>query len=99
RPSRRTIWPYTTLFRSRAEPRAGRGAGLDDRSAKDRVPMNDTAVIVVSYNTRDLTLQAVASARKATDGLDARVIVADNDHGGVVDRKSTRLNSSHGSSS
>ena len=40
--------------------------------------MNDTAVIVVSYNTRDLTLQAVASVRKATDGLDARVIVADN---------------------
>ncbi len=40
--------------------------------------MNDTAVIVVSYNTRDLTLQSVASARKATDGLDARVIVADN---------------------
>jgi len=40
--------------------------------------MNDTAVIVVSYNTRDLTLQAVASARKATEGLDARVIVADN---------------------
>ena len=40
--------------------------------------MNDTAVIVVSYNTRDLTLQAVASARKASDGLDARVIVADN---------------------
>ena len=40
--------------------------------------MNDTVVIVVSYNTRDLTLQAVASARKAADGLDARVIVADN---------------------
>jgi N-acetylglucosaminyl-diphospho-decaprenol L-rhamnosyltransferase len=38
----------------------------------------DTAVIVVSYNTRDLTLQAVASARRAADGLDARVIVADN---------------------
>ena len=38
----------------------------------------DTAVIVVSYNTRELTLQAVASARKATAGLDARVIVADN---------------------
>jgi N-acetylglucosaminyl-diphospho-decaprenol L-rhamnosyltransferase len=40
--------------------------------------MNDTIVIVVSYNTRDLTLQAVASARTAADGLDARVIVADN---------------------
>ncbi|MGH7347995.1 MAG: glycosyltransferase family 2 protein [Candidatus Rokuibacteriota bacterium] len=38
----------------------------------------DTAVIVVSYNTRELTLQAVASARKAAAGLDARVIVADN---------------------
>ncbi len=40
--------------------------------------MTDTAVIVVSYNTRELTLQAVAAARKATAGLDARVIVADN---------------------
>src|SRR3989449_8722486 len=40
--------------------------------------MKDTAVVVVSYNARELTLQAVASARKATAGLDARVIVADN---------------------
>ena len=40
--------------------------------------MTDTAVIVVSYNTRELTLQAVAAARKATVGLDARVVVADN---------------------
>jgi len=40
--------------------------------------MTDTAVIVVSYNTRELTLQAVAAARKAAAGLDARVIVADN---------------------
>jgi len=40
--------------------------------------MTDTAVIIVSYNTRELTLQAVAAARKATVGLDARVIVADN---------------------
>jgi N-acetylglucosaminyl-diphospho-decaprenol L-rhamnosyltransferase len=39
---------------------------------------SDTGVIVVSYNPRDLTLQAVASARRATSGLDARVIVADN---------------------
>src|SRR5438128_10541864 len=40
--------------------------------------MTDTAVIVVSYNTRELTLQAVAAARKAAVGLDARVVVADN---------------------
>src|SRR3989449_11268037 len=43
--------------------------------------MNDTVVLVVSYNPRDLPLQAVASARKAADGLDARVIVADNGSG------------------
>jgi GT2 family glycosyltransferase len=38
----------------------------------------DTTVIVVSYNTRDLTLQAVASARAASAGLDAGIILADN---------------------
>jgi len=40
--------------------------------------MTDTLVIIVSYNTRELTLQAVAAARKAAAGLDARVVVADN---------------------
>src|SRR5207244_1497063 len=33
--------------------------------------MTDTLVIIVSYNTRELTLQAVAAARKAAAGLDA----------------------------
>ena len=40
--------------------------------------MSDTVVIIVSYNTRELTLAAVASAQAATTGLEARVIVADN---------------------
>jgi len=40
--------------------------------------MSDTVVIIVSYNTRDLTLQAIAATRTATNGLDARTIVADN---------------------
>jgi GT2 family glycosyltransferase len=40
--------------------------------------VTDTTVIVVSYNTRELTLQAVAAARKATVEFDARVVVADN---------------------
>jgi N-acetylglucosaminyl-diphospho-decaprenol L-rhamnosyltransferase len=40
--------------------------------------MTDTVVIVVSYNTRELTVQAVAAAKKAVVGLDARVVVADN---------------------
>jgi N-acetylglucosaminyl-diphospho-decaprenol L-rhamnosyltransferase len=47
--------------------------------------MIDLAVIIVSYNTRELTLQAVASARKATAGLDARVVVADNGADGTAE--------------
>jgi len=53
---------------------------------------NDTAVIVVSYNTRDLTLQAVASARTAAAGLDARIIVADN---GSVDGTVQAVRAAH----
>jgi hypothetical protein len=44
----------------------------------------DTLVIIVSYNTRELTLQAVAAARKAAAGLDARVVVADNGSDGTA---------------
>ena len=47
--------------------------------------MIDLTVIVVGYNTRALTLQAVAAARKATAGLDARVIVADNGSDGTAE--------------
>jgi N-acetylglucosaminyl-diphospho-decaprenol L-rhamnosyltransferase len=42
------------------------------------------AVIVVGYNTRALTLRAVASARKAATGLDARIVVADNGSDGTA---------------
>jgi N-acetylglucosaminyl-diphospho-decaprenol L-rhamnosyltransferase len=44
----------------------------------------DTLVIIVSYNTRELTLQAVAAARKAAAGLGARVVVADNGSDGTA---------------
>lgn len=40
--------------------------------------MIDTTVIVVSYNTRDLALEALAAARAAAAGLDAAILVADN---------------------
>jgi GT2 family glycosyltransferase len=46
--------------------------------------MTDTLVIIVSFNTRELTLQAVAAARKAAAGLDARVVVADNGSDGTA---------------
>ena len=45
--------------------------------------MTDTVVIIVSYNTRELTLRALAAARKAAAGLDARVVVADNGSDGT----------------
>ena len=47
--------------------------------------MIDLTVIVVGYNTRALMLQAVAAARKATAGLDARVIVVDNGSDGTAE--------------
>lgn len=40
--------------------------------------MPDTTIAIVSYNTRELTLQAVAAAREAAAGGDGRVLVADN---------------------
>ena len=46
--------------------------------------MTDTVVIIVAYNTRALTLHAVAAARKAAAGLDARVVVADNGSDGTA---------------
>src|SRR2546422_4469710 len=74
RPPRSTLFPYTTLFRSRAFRRelpAG-GAGQDRRAARARI---------------DLALRRAGAGQQ-----DA------SDRGGVRlgDRKSTRLNSSHG---
>lgn len=40
--------------------------------------MTDTTIVVVSYNTRDLALAALASASAAAAGLDAAVVAADN---------------------
>src|SRR2546429_7012642 len=61
RPPRSTLFPYTTLFRSRCDPHA-----------------------------LDLAIIRTASQRTASDGLAGR---EDSPRG---DRKSTRLNSSHG---
>ncbi len=47
--------------------------------------MIDLAVIIVSYNTRALTLEAVRSARLAAAGLEARVLVADNGSDGTAE--------------
>src|SRR5205809_5974122 len=64
RPPSSTLFPYTTLFRSRQLP------------PLERVPLRDRA---------DMSLYAVT--REAGPGWAS---------GGILDRKSTRLNSSHG---
>ena len=38
----------------------------------------DTTIAIVTYNTRELSLQAVAAAREAIGALQARLVVADN---------------------
>src|SRR2546422_2898077 len=74
RPPRSTLFPYTTLFRSReeAEPRAPvQLARLQGRVGPRRRP--------------ELRLRVIPGARPASE------VLADDE-----DRKSTRLNSSHG---
>src|SRR3712207_7972370 len=84
RPPRSTLFPYTTLFRSR------RGAGADPDHAAGR--------------GRAGGADGVSSAGPAGAGKSARAGLVDGLEGGTsehdlprrVDRKSTRLNSSHG---
>src|SRR3712207_7756864 len=77
RPPRSTLFPYTTLFRSRGNRVAGRLA----RRAGDEVP-----VLVALHGLHELVRDA--------DGV-VRVLVLDGGEAVAVDRKSTRLNSSH----
>src|SRR5262245_62615029 len=63
RPPRSTLFPYTTLFRSRA------------RDPRHLLPPH--------------------RARESGDRAPPRHTVADRDDAGALDRKSTRLNSSH----
>src|SRR3989449_4079257 len=72
RPPRSTLFPYTTLFRSRDRPRPAGGGGRSE-SAGGGGP----------------ALPRGASAR-------SRDVAASPPGSGGEDRKSTRLNSSHG---
>src|SRR2546430_5360118 len=71
RPPRSTLFPYTTLFRSRASGSRAAGQGRDDRH-----------------------LVAVADGRlQSLERLDRLAVHVDEVT--IIDRKSTRLNSSH----
>src|SRR2546422_3776253 len=86
RPPRSTLFPYTTLFRSRAAPRLRVERG---RVTAIRVPLADVAVgrpMLVEAEGARLVLVRVGDRVHA-------IADADEDE---ADRKSTRLNSSHG---
>src|SRR5690349_23626042 len=84
RPARSTLFPYTTLFRSRAcvEAFRRRGAKLA-LTARSQDKLQDAA-----------GTDALAIAGDLTSG-DFRKRVVDTVAGEYGDRKSTRLNSSH----
>src|SRR5256886_12221185 len=83
RPPRSTLFPYTTLFRSRRPARVDAAYERDVETVEphDRLaPV--VAVIVPAHRRRD---DQVARLHRALHAV----------HGGKGDRKSTRLNSSH----
>src|SRR2546422_4183727 len=85
RPPRSTLFPYTTLFRSRVDRIAGafRNAGMDAR-ASDRIQME----LWQKFVFLAALAAACGLARSPIGPLRAAPLGRD--------RKSTRLNSSHG---
>src|SRR2546427_3857185 len=107
RPPRSTLFPYTTLFRSRAaaeveEARRQSAALVEEMGALE----HDTATLTAQQTQwedqlkeRRLALVALESAAREAGGqveaADARGRRPDLDPGLSGDRKSTRLNSRH----
>src|SRR2546422_7167208 len=87
RPPRSTLFPYTTLFRSRRRPRVPRGQLGAERALEQR-PGAAVVVAIEQQQAPPLLGLGAASeiARLPVEELRPR----------VQDRKSTRLNSSHG---
>src|SRR3712207_8374627 len=83
RPPRSTLFPYTTLFRS---PAPSRLAGSRVRG-RARGGAGDTA--------QGHRRRAAESRLQETPLLRRRSRLPARDHGDLLDRKSTRLNSSH----
>src|SRR5256885_9745218 len=90
RPPRSTLFPYTTLFRSRDAP----GVDLDVHEVRAAVlGRNDENVLAVRRPDDRLRISAARRGLIAANAAADVEVVA----GGEIlrDRKSTRLNSSH----
>src|SRR3712207_7405762 len=79
RPPRSTLFPYTTLFRSAVERGDGRPERLRERHGRTAVQEAVRLTVPLHRHRRDHPL------RRRLDEHDAE----------LLDRKSTRLNSSH----
>src|SRR5688572_31272786 len=79
RPPRSTLFPYTTLFRSRVQPGDAARESVDERRARDR--------------TQRRHARQTAAAEDRSRPREPRADPHGVGHG--LDRKSTRLNSSH----
>src|SRR3712207_9214021 len=92
RPPRSTLFPYTTLFRSRAEARAADGL----RRAEDdhRVGVPEVLRTGRVDGQVDVLVGEVGQAEPAID-VAARLRRLAPHPPDLLDRKSTRLNSSH----
>src|SRR5687768_17913761 len=81
RPPRSTLFPYTTLFRSRMDGDSRDALGFSQTHVLPRLAAIGRLVNSIAERN------AVAHVRLAS---------TDPDHLRITDRKSTRLNSSHG---
>src|SRR3712207_9338053 len=92
RPPRSTLFPYTTLFRSKEGP----GALLRDRSGQHAVvACHPVGQDVIDAGELDGAVAAMVPVEKEGAALPEEVGVHALIHGDDEDRKSTRLNSSH----
>src|SRR3712207_7298063 len=81
RPPRSTLFPYTTLFRS-----AGLRVGVRRQAA-------DVPPVAHRDEREDGDLRVLRRVQRAEQGARRELVLADR--GRQLDRKSTRLNSSH----
>src|SRR3712207_9106736 len=92
RPPRSTLFPYTTLFRSHADPRVSVNAvGVAD--GFDRVVGDDEVhVRHLGHDPVDVVVGQLVAGRGGEDVAHAHLAAGERER---PDRKSTRLNSSH----